>query len=159
MVDADGLFALKEENVRLATCPGRLILTPHVGEFAHLTGLSPAEIEERRIDAAIRFAVDNHVVLVLKGAPTVTAMPDGSAFVNFTGNPGMATGGMGDTLTGIIAALAGQGMNGSTAAVAGVYLHGLAGDLAAEKTPVGYRASDLAELVPAARAEVMKTGR
>ena len=124
VVDADGLFALKEENVRLATCPGRLILTPHVGEFAHLTGLSPAEIEERRIDAAIRFAVDNHVVLVLKGAPTVTAMPDGSAFVNFTGN-----------------------------------LHGLAGDLAAEKTPVGYRASDLAELVPAARAEVMKTGR
>lgn len=159
MVDADGLFALKEENVRLATCPGRLILTPHVGEFAHLTGLSPVEIEERRIDAAIRFAVDNHVVLVLKGAPTVTAMPDGSAFVNSTGNPGMATGGMGDTLTGIIAALAGQGMNGSTAAVAGVYLHGLAGDLAAEKAPVGYRASDLAELVPAARAEVMKTGR
>lgn len=159
VVDADGLFALKEENVRLATCPGRLILTPHVGEFAHLTGLSPVEIEERRIDAAIRFAVDNHVVLVLKGAPTVTAMPDGSAFVNSTGNPGMATGGMGDTLTGIIAALVGQGMNGSTAAVAGVYLHGLAGDLAAEKTPVGYRASDLAELVPAARAEVMKTGR
>ena len=159
VIDADGLFALKEENISLDTCPGRLILTPHVGEFSHLTGLSPKEIEDGRIDEAIRFSVENHVVLVLKGAPTVTAMPDGSAYVNPTGNPGMATGGMGDTLTGIIAALAGQGMNASGAALAGVYLHGLAGDMAAEKTPVGYRASDLAKLIPAARAEVMKMGR
>lgn len=159
VIDADGLFALKEENISLDTCPGRLILTPHVGEFSHLTGLTPKEIEDGRIDEAIRFAVENHVVLVLKGAPTVTAMPDGSAYVNPTGNPGMATGGMGDTLTGIIAALAGQGMNASGAALAGVYLHGLAGDMAAEKTPVGYRASDLAKLIPAARAEVMKMGR
>lgn len=159
VIDADGLFALKEENISLDTCPGRLILTPHVGEFSHLTGLTPKEIEDGRIDEAIRFAVENHVVLVLKGAPTVTAMPDGSAYVNPTGNPGMATGGMGDTLTGIIAALAGQGMNASGAALAGVYLHGLAGDMAAEKMPVGYRASDLAKLIPAARAEVMKMGR
>lgn len=159
VIDADGLFALKEENISLDTCPGRLILTPHVGEFSHLTGLTPKEIEDGRIDEAIRFAVENHVVLVLKGAPTVTAMPDGSAYVNPTGNPGMATGGMGDTLTGIIAALAGQGMNASGAALAGVYLHGLAGDMSAEKTPVGYRASDLAKLIPAARAEVMKMGR
>lgn len=159
VIDADGLFALKEENISLDTCPGRLILTPHVGEFSHLTGLTPKEIEDGRIDEAIRFAVENHVVLVLKGAPTVTAMPDGSAYVNPTGNPGMATGGMGDTLTGIIAALAGQGMNASGAALAGVYLHSLAGDMAAEKTPVGYRASDLAKLIPAARAEVMKMGR
>jgi NAD(P)H-hydrate epimerase len=159
VIDADGLFALKEENISLDTCPGRLILTPHVGEFSHLTGLTPKEIEDGRIDEAIRFAVENHVVLVLKGAPTVTAMPDGSAYVNPTGNPGMATGGMGDTLTGIIAALAGQGMNASGAALAGVYLHGLAGDMAAEKTPVGYGASDLAKLIPAARAEVMKMGR
>lgn len=159
VIDADGLFALKEENISLDTCPGRLILTPHVGEFSHLTGLTPKEIEDGRIDEAIRFAVENHVVLVLKGAPTVTAMPDGSAYVNPTGNPGMATGGMGDTLTGIIAALAGQGMNASGAALAGVYLHGLAGDMAAEKTLVGYRASDLAKLIPAARAEVMKMGR
>lgn len=159
VIDADGLFALKEENISLDTCPGRLILTPHVGEFSHLTGLTPKEIEDGRIDEAIRFAVENHVVLVLKGAPTVTAMPDGSAYVNPTGNPGMATGGMGDTLTGIIAALAGQGMNASGAALAGVYLHGLAGDMAAEKAPVGYRASDLAKLIPAARAEVMKMGR
>ena len=159
VIDADALFAVKEENIALDTCPGRLILTPHVGEFSHLTGLSPKEIEDGRIDEAIRFAVENHVVLVLKGAPTVTAMPDGSAYVNTTGNPGMATGGMGDTLTGIIAALAGQGMNASGAALAGGYLHGLAGDMAAEKTPVGYRAGDLAEWIPLARAEVMKMGR
>ena len=156
LIDADGLYALKEQQVDLKKCPGRLILTPHVGEFSHLTGLSPADVEKGRIDEAIRFAVENHVVLVLKGAPTVTAMPDGSAWVNTTGNPGMATGGMGDTLTGIIIALAGQGMTGSTAAVAGVYLHGLAGDLAAEKTPIGYRASDLARLVPQARERVME---
>lgn len=156
LIDADGLYALKEQQVDLTKCPGRLILTPHVGEFAHLTGLSPAEVEKERIDGAIRFAVENHVVLVLKGAPTVTAMPDGRAWVNTTGNPGMATGGMGDTLTGIITALAGQGMNGSCAAMAGVYLHGLAGDLAAEKASVGYRASDLARLVPLARERVME---
>lgn len=156
LIDADGLYALKEQQVDLAKCPGRLILTPHVGEFAHLTGLSPAEVEKGRIDEAIRYAVENHVVLVLKGAPTVTALPDGAAWVNTTGNPGMATGGMGDTLTGIITALAGQGMNGSCAAMAGVYLHGLAGDLAAEKAFVGYRASDLARLVPLARERVME---
>jgi NAD(P)H-hydrate epimerase len=156
LIDADGLYALKEQQVDLAKCPGRLILTPHVGEFAHLTGLSPAEVEKGRIDEAIRYAVENHVVLVLKGAPTVTALPDGAAWVNTTGNPGMATGGMGDTLTGIITALAGQDMNGSCAAMAGVYLHGLAGDLAAEKASVGYRASDLARLVPLARERVME---
>lgn len=154
VIDADAIFALKERNIELKDCPGFYILTPHVGEFAHLTGLSAGKVEERRIDEAIRYAVDHHAALVLKGAPTVSAMPDGWAFVNTSGNPGMATGGMGDTLTGIIAALYGQGMKLWEAAVAGVYLHGYAGDLLWMKTEAGYRASELAEMIPAAREKI-----
>ena len=131
-----------------------MILTPHVGEFARLTGLSASEIEEKRIDAASDFSKKNRLVLVLKGAPTVIGLPDGRSYVNTTGNPGMATGGMGDTLTGVIGAMAAQGMSPSSSAAVGVYLHGLAGDLAAETTPVGYRVTDLARLLPKARAQI-----
>ncbi len=155
IVDADALFAIKEKEIDLKSLPGELILTPHVGEFAHLTGLSPKEIEAARVDYAISFAKENQVTLVLKGAPTVTALPDGRAYVNTTGNPGMATGGMGDTLTGIIAAMAGQGLPAGEAAALGVYLHGLAADLLAEETPVGYSASQVAKMVPKARAQVL----
>ncbi len=155
VVDADALFAIKKKEIDLKTLPGDLILTPHVGEFAHLTGLSPKEIEAHRIDAAISFAKENHVTLVLKGAPTVTALPDGRAYVNTTGNPGMATGGMGDTLTGIITALVGQGLSAEEAAPLGVYLHGLAADLLAQEIPVGYTASQVAEMVPKARADLV----
>lgn len=155
IVDADALFAIKEKEIDMKSLPGELILTPHVGEFAHLTGLSPKEIEAARVDHAISFAKENQVTLVLKGAPTVTALPDGRAYVNTTGNPGMATGGMGDTLTGIIAAMAGQGLPAGEAAALGVYLHGLAADLLAEETPVGYSASQVAKMVPKARARVL----
>ena len=108
-------------------------------------------MERERIDGAIAFAMDREVTLVLKGMPTVICAADGFAYVNETGNPGMATGGMGDTLTGIIAALAGQEMDPEPAAICGVYLHGLAGDLLAKETPVGYTASDVARMVPKAR--------
>lgn len=156
IVDADALYAVKEMEIDLARCPGQLILTPHVGEFAHLTGRTAAEAERERIDGAIAFAMERGVTLVLKGMPTVIAAKDGFAYVNVTGNPGMATGGMGDTLTGIIAALAGQEMDPEPAAICGVYLHGLAGDLLARETPVGYTASDVARMVP--RARKMVTG-
>lgn len=154
VADADALFAMAERRILPEDCPGCLILTPHVGEFARMTGLSPAEIEARRIDCAREYASAHRAVLVLKGAPTVTALPDGTAWVNPTGNPGMASGGMGDTLTGVIASLAGQGMPPGDAAACGVYLHGLAGDIAAEETPVGFTASDAAAALPAARARV-----
>ena len=156
IVDADALYAAAEMEIDLARCPGQLILTPHVGEFAHLTGRTAAEAERERIDGAIAFAMDRGVTLVLKGMPTVIATADGFAYVNVTGNPGMATGGMGDTLTGIIAALAGQEMDPEPAAICGVYLHGLSGDLLARETPVGYTASDVARMVP--RARKMVTG-
>lgn len=155
IVDADALYAVKEMEIDLARCPGQLILTPHVGEFAHLTGRTAAEAERERIDGAIAFAMERGVTLVLKGMPTVIAAKDGFAYVNVTGNPGMATGGMGDTLTGIIAALAGQEMDPEPAAICGVYLHGLSGDLLARETPVGYTASDVARMVPRAREMVI----
>lgn len=156
IVDADALYAVKEMEIDLARCPGQLILTPHVGEFAHLTGRTAADVERERIDGAIAFAMDREVTLVLKGMPTVITAKDGFAYVNETGNPGMATGGMGDTLTGIIAALVGQEMDPGPAAICGVYLHGLSGDLLARETPVGYTASDVARMVP--RAREMVTG-
>ena len=154
--DAETGRFVKEMEIDLARCPGQLILTPHVGEFAHLTGRTAAEAERERIDGAIAFAMERGVTLVLKGMPTVIAAKDGFAYVNVTGNPGMATGGMGDTLTGIIAALAGQEMDPEPAAICGVYLHGLSGDLLARETPVGYTASDVARMVP--RAREMVTG-
>lgn len=158
VLDADALYAVAERKIPLETCEAPIVITPHVGEFARLTGLSADEVEAHRIDSAVDYAKAHDVVVVLKGHPTVTALPDGTAWVNTTGNPGMATGGMGDTLTGIIAALIGQGMDPEEAAPVGVFLHGLAGDMAAEKTPVGFTASDLARLVPAARARVLKEG-
>lgn len=159
VLDADALFAAAECGISFRDVPGQYILPPHIGEFCRLTGLTAAEAEKERIDAAREFAEKQQVVLLLKGAPTVIACPDGRAWVNPTGNPGMAAGGMGDTLTGIIAALCGQGQTPEEAAVCGAYLHGLAGDLAAAKTPVGYRASDVARLIPQARASVMHDGR
>ena len=150
ILDADALWAVAKEGIDLKSCPGDIILTPHVGEFATLTGLSPKDIEETRIDCAIDYAKKHGVTLVLKGAPTVTALPDGRAYVNATGNPGMATGGMGDTLTGIIAGLLGQGMETEAAAECGVYVHGKAGDLCAKEIPIGYTASDVARMVPMA---------
>ena len=155
VLDADALYAVAKEHMDLSSCPGHLILTPHVGEFSTLTGIPAKEVEAGRIDQAISYARQHKVTLVLKGAPTVTAFADGRAYVNTTGNPGMASGGMGDTLTGIIAALAGQGLEAESAAFCGVYLHGKAGDLLAKETPVGYTASELARKVPMAL-EVIK---
>ena len=154
VADADALFAIAEK-VELKNCPGQLILTPHVGEFSKLTGLTAKDIETHRIDFAVDFARKNQVVLVLKGVPTVVALPDGRAWINPTGNPGMAAGGMGDTLTGIIASLAGQGLDSEKAAAAGVYLHGYAGDILKESADDGYTASDLACKLPEAKRRVM----
>ena len=154
VADADALFAIAEK-VELKNCPGQLILTPHVGEFSKLTGLTAKDIETHRIDFAVDFARKNQVILVLKGVPTIVALPDGRAWINPTGNPGMAAGGMGDTLTGIIASLAGQGLGAEKAAVAGVYLHGYAGDILRESADDGYTASDLACKLPEAKRRVV----
>jgi NAD(P)H-hydrate epimerase len=152
VVDADALNALAAEPESL-TRPGvsARVLTPHVGEMARLTGLTAGEIENDRIDLARRYAERWRSVVVLKGAPTVIASPDGAATVNPTGNPGLATAGTGDVLTGVIAALIAQGLAPADAAALGVYTHGMAGDLAAaERGTQGMIAGDVAEMLPQA---------
>jgi len=131
VIDADGLFALSALWKKGALSRhGPTICTPHPGEFAHLTGMSIQQIQGDRKAQAVRFAAEHHVIVALKGQGTVVT--DGQrVYVNTTGNPGMAKGGSGDVLTGLIAALLAQSMPPLEGTQLAVYLHGLAGDLAA----------------------------
>jgi NAD(P)H-hydrate epimerase len=136
VIDADGLNSLSPwaENLRGATdLP--LILTPHPGEMARMIGKPVADVVRNRIEVAREFATAHETIVVLKGSRTLVAAPDGEVYVNPTGNAGMATGGTGDVLTGVVAALVAQKRDDPLGAtVAAVYLHGLAGDIAASKT-------------------------
>ena len=155
VLDADGLAAFAPPDGDLAAAlrgaPAPRIVTPHLGEMARLTGEMPSALEARRVDAAREWAKRWGCVLVLKGAPTVVAAPDGRVSVNPTGNAGMATAGMGDVLTGVVAALLAQRLAPFDAACLAVFAHGLAGDFAAHDIgPVGLVASDVAERLPRA---------
>jgi NAD(P)H-hydrate epimerase len=135
VIDADALNSLAPwaENLR-GSVELPMILTPHPGEMARLVSKSIADITRNPIDTARSFAMGRGVILVLKGSPTVVAAPDGQVYVNSTGNAGMATGGTGDVLTGIIASFVAQKSDDPlSAAIAAVYLHGLAGDIAVSK--------------------------
>ncbi|MET3547429.1 NAD(P)H-hydrate epimerase [Paenibacillus favisporus] len=149
VVDADALNMLAASDDLDAWKPRQAdtVLTPHPGEMARLAGLSTAEVQRDRIRLASEYAKAHQVTLVLKGARTVIATPDGDVFVNATGSPGMATGGAGDVLTGIIAGLLAQGASGPQAAAFGVYLHGLAGEAAARRrsNPASLVAGDIIE--------------
>lgn len=140
VIDADGLNCLAPWPAEIrGSAEFPLILTPHPGEMSRLTQIPAEDILAQPVEVARDFACAHEVILVLKGARTLIASPDGAVYVNSTGNPGMATGGAGDVLTGIIAGLLAQSpQNALGAAIAGVYLHGLAGDLA--KKQVGERA-------------------
>lgn len=153
VLDADGINAVSEHIDVLRKRFGRVtVLTPHDGEFARLGGGLAACA---RLDAARDFAREHGCVLVLKGHRTIVAAPDGRAAVNTTGNSGMAKGGSGDVLSGMILALLGQGMAAYEAACAAVWLHGRAGDLAArDKGEYSMTPSDLLERIPAAILEV-----
>jgi NAD(P)H-hydrate epimerase len=133
VIDADGLNAFGGCTEKLNGSARPLVLTPHPGEMARLTGLATEEVQSDRIGASRKFAAEHQLILVLKGNRTLVALPNGKVWVNTTGNAGMATGGTGDVLTGVIAGLMGQTDNYEQAAIAGVYLHGLAGDVAREK--------------------------
>ena len=134
-----------------ASRSGETILTPHVGEFARLSGYPREDILVSPIELSRTYAVENGVVLVLKGAPSVIASPDGSVMINPTGNAGMATAGSGDMLTGLIAGFWAQGMPAVWAASLAVYLHGLAGDRARDRlSEWGLVAGDLLTEVPTA---------
>ncbi|MBE6778745.1 MAG: NAD(P)H-hydrate dehydratase [Ruminococcaceae bacterium] len=133
ILDADGINAVSAHTLLEETASSPLILTPHPGEMARLLEISVTQVQQNRAQIARRFADEFHAVLVLKGHRTLVAAPGRPLLVNETGNPGMATGGSGDVLAGIIGSLVAQGMDPYYAAVCGVYLHGAAGDRAAER--------------------------
>jgi hydroxyethylthiazole kinase-like uncharacterized protein yjeF len=134
VLDADGLNAFEHQTHLLDGRKRPLVLTPHPGEMSRLAGISIKAVQADRINIARNFARDHHLVLVLKGDRTVVALPDGSVWINPTGNPGMATGGTGDILTGMTAGIIAQMPNDyARATIAAVYLHGLAGDVAEER--------------------------
>ena len=149
VIDADGLNNLTGQTEMLKKLNVPVILTPHPGEMARLTGATPAAVQTDRMKNARDFALEFKAHVILKGAATVIAHPDGRAYINSTGNPGMAAGGMGDVLTGVIAGLIAQGFSPESAAHAGVYLHGAAADTLAETIgPVGYLAGEVMDAIP-----------
>lgn len=151
VLDADAINCLKDDKELLKTAKSDLILTPHPGELSKLVGMSTKEILANPIEIAREQANKLNVILVLKGAPTIIASPDGYVFINSTGNPGMATAGMGDVLTGAIAGLIAQGMSPLDGALAGVYLHGVAGDISkSELGEAGLLAGDVLRNLPLA---------
>ncbi len=156
VLDADGINNLAGNTELLKTVSSSIILTPHPGELSRLINTPPAEINSNRIDITRNFAREYKCVLLLKGAPTVIAAPDGKLFINPTGNSGLGSGGTGDVLTGLITGLLAQGCEPLTAAICGAYLHGRAADLgAAQLTEYCLNAGDLLKFLPAAFRSVL----
>jgi hydroxyethylthiazole kinase-like uncharacterized protein yjeF len=154
VVDADALNGLGA-SLPVLGAQGARVLTPHPGEMARLTGLSTREIQADRGAVAAAYAKEKGAVVLLKGAATVIAAPDGRVAINPTGNPGMATGGMGDVLSGVIGALLAQGMAPWDAACLGAFVHGLAADrLARTRARGGYLASEVAAELAVAFEEI-----
>ena len=152
ILDADGLNAFEGQTHLLDGKRRPLVLTPHPGEMSRLTGLAIKALQADRLNVARKFAREHHLVLVLKGDRTIIALPDGKAWVNPTGNPGMATGGTGDILTGMTAGIVAQMPHDyARAAIAAVYMHGLAGDVACLRMGEhSLTATDLLDGVPEA---------
>lgn len=157
LIDADGINLLSRHINLLKTAKAQILITPHPGEMARLTGKTISDINADRENTAIRFAEEYGCVTVLKGANTVIAFPDGTAAINPTGNPSMARGGSGDLLTGIISAFLAQGFSTVNAAVAGVFLHGLCGDIAAARfTEYAATVSRMTDCIPDALSLILK---
>ncbi|MDR1953185.1 MAG: NAD(P)H-hydrate dehydratase [Clostridiales Family XIII bacterium] len=151
VVDADALNIIANEGIDMRDVAAHTIITPHPGEAARLLGMETDHVNADRAGAAAELAKRYGSVTVLKGHDTLVATADGDIYVNPTGNPGMATGGSGDVLTGVVVSLAGQGFRPLDAALAGVYIHGLAGDIKAEEIgEYGLTATDIAEGLPRA---------
>ncbi len=149
IIDADGLNCIAEDLSVLKKKKAPIILTPHPGEMSRLCNKSTADVQANRLQIATQFATSYNVTLVLKGAQTIVSTPDGHSYICPTGNPGMASGGMGDVLTGIIAAFCAQGFTPEKASIAGVYIHGLCGDiLAQEMGKSGFVANDICNNIP-----------
>jgi len=156
LIDADGLNALVGQTDLLSRLSRPVVLTPHPGEFARLTGRTVADVQADRIErAASLAALSVPLVVVLKGAGTVVS-DGGRYYINTSGNPGMATAGAGDVLTGVIAALMGQKLPAFEAAQLGVFIHGLAGDVARDQNgEIGLIAGDIVDALPDAFVHAM----
>ena len=155
VLDADGLNAFEGQADRVKACEADTVLTPHPGEYSRLTGTALDDVQANPLDCALKLAADTGAWVVLKGAPTVIGSPEGEGYVNPSGNAGMAAGGTGDILTGLIASLIAQGLPVGQAACLGVYWHGLAGDLGAEELgQAGLLANDVAEALPRAEKSI-----
>lgn len=151
VIDADGLNLLSNDLVVMKNSKAKIIITPHPGEAANLLHVKASDINKDRLGSAVELATATGAVTVLKGARSIVATPEGKTYINITGNPGMATGGSGDVLTGVITALLGQGLDCDAAAAVGVYIHGLAGDIKAVQIgEYGLIASDIADMLPLA---------
>jgi NAD(P)H-hydrate epimerase len=157
VIDADGLNALANHLDILKHKKAQIVITPHPGEMARLIGISKETILKSKLDLVKNLAQSYQITVVLKMARTLIASAEGEVFINSTGNSAMATGGMGDVLTGIIGSFIGQGYPIKEASILGVFLHGLAADLwAAEYTKAGLLASEVADYLPLARREIEK---
>ncbi|MFZ4544805.1 MAG: NAD(P)H-hydrate dehydratase [Saprospiraceae bacterium] len=143
VIDADALNLFSQNSYLLKKLPKNSILTPHVGEFERLFGKCSDGFD--RLQKQMEKSSELQVIIILKGAYTSIANPNGTLFFNTSGNPGMATGGSGDVLTGVITALLAQGYPPDTAAVLGVYIHGLSGDIC--KTEIGEEAMIASDIV------------
>jgi len=159
LIDGDGITAVAGDPALIQGRSFPTVMTPHAGEMAKITGQRLAEIRRRRIDVLQAACASWGAFIVLKGAHSLIGCPDGQVFINMTGNPGMATAGSGDVLTGAIAAMSGMGMPWPEAIRKGVYIHGLAGDLAAcQEGEDGITAQDILEHLPLALKEDRLSG-
>ncbi|MFQ5630332.1 MAG: NAD(P)H-hydrate dehydratase [bacterium] len=155
IIDADGLNVLAGNCSIFKKRKGETILTPHPGEFSRLTGFKKEQILSNPVQTARDFAQKFRIHLLLKGAPSVASLPDGRVFVNGAGNPGMATAGMGDVLTGVVAGLGGQVENAEKALLLGMFVHSLSGDLTAAKSgEIPLTAGNVLDFLPAAFQEL-----
>ena len=156
VIDADALNCICNKPEILKNLKAPAIITPHPGEMARLLHSTPKTVNSNRENTAIDFAKKFGVVTVLKGAGTIIASPDGEVYINHTGNSGMATGGSGDILSGIIGSLLAQGASPINAAAAGVFLHGTIGDLASEKLgKISMLPTDMIDMIPTAYLKLM----
>lgn len=156
VIDADALNCICNKPEILKNLKAPAIITPHPGEMARLLHSTPKTVNSNRENTAIDFAKKFGVVTVLKGAGTIIASPDGEVYINHTGNSGMATGGSGDVLSGIIGSLLAQGASPINAAAAGVFLHGTIVDLAAEKLgKISMLPTDMIDMIPTAYLKLM----